>query len=107
MICCFSLLSIFPSTSLLCHIDSTRPSLTVSWLYRNLQRAIDLSAVVVDPETELQDILIQPDYDPLESEAGAPEAMWMDDYLERMRQAVMESYRRGSLTGFQVPGVTL
>lgn len=75
--------------------------------FRNLQRAIDLSAIVADPETELQGILIQPDYDPLESEAGAPQAMWMDDFLERMRVAVMESYRRGSLTGFQVPGVTL
>jgi hypothetical protein len=75
--------------------------------FRNLQRAIDLSAIVADPETELQDILIQPDYDPLESEAGAPQAMWMDDFLERMRVAVIWSYRRGSLTGFQVPGVTM
>ena len=74
-------------------------------LCSNLQRAIDLSAVVVDPETELHEILIQQDYDPLESEAGEPEAMWMDDYLMRIREAVMESYRRGSVTGFQVPGV--
>lgn len=62
---------------------------------------------MADPETELHEILIQEDYDPLESEAGAPEAMWMDDYLERIRAAVMESYRRGSLTGFQVPDATI
>jgi hypothetical protein len=64
-----------------------------------------MSTTIVDPEIEMQEILIQADYDPVESEAGEPEAMWMEDYLERLRESVMESYRRGSTDGFTLPDV--
>jgi hypothetical protein len=70
--------------------------------HRNLQRSIDLCTVIVDPELEVHETITKADYDVLESEAGEPEVLWLDEYLSRVKESVLEGYRRGGTKGFEV-----
>jgi hypothetical protein len=53
-----------------------------------------MSVTIMDPEIDIQQILLREDYDPIESEAGEQKRIWMEDYLLRLKDSVLESHRR-------------
>lgn len=79
--------------------ESTRLLLAHTHTHRNLPKAIAMCTLLVDPETDVYKVFTQPDHDSVDSEAGMPTRFWLDDFILKTRDAMVEICGRGSMDG--------